>query len=150
MIKISSLRHDYAQIFPISQVCWWAIFPLLSLYSLSRRTSYHKISWSLEAAIFGYLLFRWLCNLTGTSAAPLPRCLLNCRAIPSLWHRISRLRYLTSFCGKTSVRSVKALVVNCQIIFCILSASFWIKHSNSAAIITGLLGKATPTIFLHR
>ena len=48
---------------------------LRGLYSLSGRTSYRKISRSLEAARFGFRLFRLLWNLTGTSAAALPRCL---------------------------------------------------------------------------
>ena len=44
----------------------------LGLYSLSGRTSYGKISRSLEAARFGFKLVPSLWNLTGTSAAPLP------------------------------------------------------------------------------
>ena len=39
------------------------------LYSLSGKTSYRKISWSLEAARFGFKLFQSLWNLAGTSAA---------------------------------------------------------------------------------
>ena len=39
------------------------------LYSLSRRTSYHKISRSLEAAKFGFKLVQSLWNLTGISTA---------------------------------------------------------------------------------
>ena len=54
------------------------------LYSLSSKTSYRKISWSLEAARFGFRLFQSLWNLTGTSAAALPWCLSNFRAIRSL------------------------------------------------------------------
>ena len=54
---------------------------LQGLYSLSGKTSYGKISWSLETAIFGFRLFRSLWNLTGTSAAALPRCLTNFRAL---------------------------------------------------------------------
>ena len=54
------------------------------LYSLSGKTSYRKISWSLEAARFGFRLFQSLWNLTGTSAAALPRCLSNFRALPLL------------------------------------------------------------------
>ena len=38
------------------------------LYSLSGRTSYRKISWSLEAARFGFRLFLSLRNLTSNSA----------------------------------------------------------------------------------
>ena len=51
------------------------------LYSLSGRTSYRKISWSLEAARFIFRIFQSLWKLTGTSAAALPRCLSNFKAI---------------------------------------------------------------------
>ena len=74
----------------------------LGLYSLSGKTSYRKISWSLEAARFGFKLFQSLWNLTGTSAALLPRCLSNFRAIRPMQHPISRLRHFTRFGGKTS------------------------------------------------
>ena len=69
-------------------------------------TSYHKISWSLEAARFGCRLFQSVWNLTGTSAAALPRCLSNFIAIKSLQHPISPLRDFTRFGGKTSHRLV--------------------------------------------
>ena len=78
----------------------------LRLYSLSGKTSYRKISWSLEAARFGFKLFQSLWNLAGTSAALLPSCLLNFRAIRPLQHPISRLRGFTRFGGKTSYRLV--------------------------------------------
>ena len=78
----------------------------LGLYSLSGKTSYRKISWSLEAARFGFKLFQLLWNLAGTSAALLPRCLSNFRAIRPLQHPISRLRDFTRFGGKTSYRLV--------------------------------------------
>ena len=68
---------------------------LLGLYSLSGKTSYRKISWSLEAARFGFKLFQ---------SALLPRCLSNFRAIRPLQHPISRLRDFTRFGGKTSYR----------------------------------------------
>ena len=42
---------------------------LLGLYSPSRWTSYCKISWSLEAARFGFKLFQLLWSLSGTSNA---------------------------------------------------------------------------------
>ena len=74
------------------------------LYSLSGKTSYRKISWSLEAARFGFKLFQSLWNLAGTSAALLPRCLSNFRAIRPL--QISRFRDFTRFGGKTSYRLV--------------------------------------------
>ena len=53
-------------------------------YSLSGKTSYCKILWSLEVKRFGFSLFQSPRNLTGTSAAALPRCLSNFRAICSL------------------------------------------------------------------
>ena len=76
------------------------------LYSLSGKTSYRKISWSLEAARFGFELFQSLWNLAGTSEALLPRCLSNFRVIRPLQHPISRLRDFTRFGGKTSYRLV--------------------------------------------
>ena len=76
------------------------------LYSLSGKTSYRKISWSLEAARFGFKLFQSLWNLAGTSAALLPRCLSNFRSIWALQHPISRLRDFARFGGKTSYRLV--------------------------------------------
>ena len=47
-----------------------------------------------------------LWNLTGISAALLPRYLLNFRAIGKVQTRISRLRDFTRSCGKTSYRLV--------------------------------------------
>ena len=63
---------------------WWANshhFWQLGLCSLSGKTSYRKIAWSIEAARFGFRHIQSLWNLTGTSAAVLPRCLSNFRAI---------------------------------------------------------------------
>ena len=79
---------------------------ILGLYSLSGKTSYRKISWSLKAAGFGFKLFQSLWNLAATSAAMLPRCLSNFRAIRPLQHPISRLRDFTRYGGKTSYRLV--------------------------------------------
>ena len=76
------------------------------LYSLSGKTSYRKISWSLEAARFGFKVFQSLWNLAGTWAALLPRCLSNCRAIRPLQHPISWPRDFTRFGGTTSYRLV--------------------------------------------
>ena len=53
----------------------------LGLYSLSGKTSYRQISWSLEAARLDVAMVVSLWNLTGTSAASLPRYLPNFRAI---------------------------------------------------------------------
>ena len=93
---------------------------LLGLYSLSDKTSYRKISWSLEAARFGFKLFQSLWNLAGTSAALLPRCLSNFRAIRPLQHPISRLRDFTRFGGKTSYRLVNRGPGCAELSFCII------------------------------
>ena len=86
---------------------WWLPQTISqSLYSLSGKTSYRKISWSLEAVRFGFELFQSLWNLAGTSAALLPRCLSNFRAIRPLQHAISRHRVFTRFGDKTSYRLV--------------------------------------------
>ena len=53
----------------------------MGLYSLRDKTFHRKISWSLEATGFGFRLFQSLWNLTGSSAAALPRCLSNPNAI---------------------------------------------------------------------
>ena len=76
------------------------------LYSLSGKTSYRQISWSLESARLGVIMIESLCNLTSISAALLPRCLSNFRAIGKVQTRISRLRDLARSCGKTSYRLV--------------------------------------------
>ena len=53
---------------------------ILGLYLLSGKTFYPQISWNLEAASLDVVVIISLWNLTGISAAPLPRCLSNCRA----------------------------------------------------------------------
>ena len=53
----------------------------LGLYSLSGKTSYRQTSWSLEAARLDVIMVPPLWNLTDISAALLPRCLSNFRAI---------------------------------------------------------------------
>ena len=66
---------------------WWHITwmcqnqGILGLYSLSGKTSYRQISWSLEAARLSVIMIVSHWNLTGISAALLPRCLSNFRAI---------------------------------------------------------------------
>ena len=101
----------------------------LGLYSLSGKTSYRKISWSLDAARFGFKLFQSLWNLTGTSAALRPRCLSNFRAIRPLQHPISWLRDFTRFGGKTSYRLVNR---GPGVLFdssCVILGTYWLyKH----------------------
>ena len=62
------------------KVTWISKEPL-GLYSLSGKTSYRQISWSLEAAGLDVAMVVSLWNLTGTSAAALPRYLPNFRTI---------------------------------------------------------------------
>ena len=47
----------------------------LGLYSLSGKTSYRQISWSLAAARLDFMIILSLWNWTGISAALMPRCL---------------------------------------------------------------------------
>ena len=90
----------------IGETKGWLTITSQGLYSLSGKTSDRKISWSLEAARFGFKLFQSLWNLAGASAALLPRCLSNFRAIRPLQHPITRLREFTRFGGRTSYRLV--------------------------------------------
>ena len=55
------------------------------LYSLSGKTSYRQISWSLEATRLDVIIIVSLWNVTDISAA-------NFRAIGNVWTRFSRLR----------------------------------------------------------
>ena len=78
---------------------WWGIECPLSthsqgLYSLSGKSSYHQISWSLEDATLEVVIIVLLWIVTGTSAALLPTCLSNFRTIGKVYTRISPLRDL--------------------------------------------------------
>ena len=85
-------------------ICYWLsfIFPQ-GRYSLSGKTSYRQISWNLEAVRLDVIMILSLWNLTGISAALLPGCLSNFRAIGKVYTRNPRLRDFTRSCGKTSV-----------------------------------------------
>ena len=72
--------------------------------SISEKTSYRKISWSLEAARFVFRIVRSLWNLTGTSAALPPMCLSNFKTIQQFKVPISWLRDFTKSDDKTSFR----------------------------------------------
>ena len=54
---------------------------IMGLYSLSGKTSYRQISWSLEATRLDVAMVVSLWILTGTSATALPRYLPNVKAI---------------------------------------------------------------------
>ena len=128
--------HWHSQV--SSQFVRWYDRTPLSLYaittkaslkaSLSGKTSYCKISWNFESMKFDWRFFQSLWNLTGTSAAALPRCLSNCRAIWSLKHPISRLRVFMGFGGKTSYRLVNRLHadngMHCMSFYILVDISF--------------------------
>ena len=105
------------------------IYSYLGLYSLSGKTSYRKISWSLEAARFGFKLFQSLWNLAGTSVALLPMCLSNFRTIRPLHNPISRLRDFTRFGGKTSYRLVNRgpdlICIQIHTLKCTCTGLYW-------------------------
>ena len=80
---------------------------ILGPVSISEKTSYRKISWSLEVARFVFKIVRSLCNLTDTSAAVLPMCLSNFKAIRQFKVPISWLRDFTRSYEKTSFRILR-------------------------------------------
>ena len=63
--------------------------------SISGMTSYRQSSWSLEAARFDIVMIVSLWHFTDISAALLPMCLSNFRAIGKVLIRIPRLRDFT-------------------------------------------------------
>ena len=75
--------------------------------SISEKTSFRRISWSLEAARFVFRSVRSLWNLTGTSAALLPMCLSNFKAIRQFKVLFSRLRDFARSYEKTSFRILR-------------------------------------------
>ena len=75
--------------------------------SISDKTSYRKISQSLEAARFVFRFVRSLWNLTGTSTALLLMCQSNFKAIRIFQHPISHIRVFTRSHDKTSYRILK-------------------------------------------
>ena len=84
LVRFSTLLVIHLVHLPIyPSLFHWHWNNLLTWYSLSGQTSYRKISWSLEAARFGFRLSQSLCHLAGTSAAALPRRLSNFRAVRS-------------------------------------------------------------------
>ena len=97
-------------------------FGKLGPVSISDKTSYRKISWSLEVARLLVWIIASLWNLTAASAAVLPRCLSNFRAIGRFQTPISRLRDFTRSYHKTSYRILKQSLLclfDCQYNNCI-------------------------------
>ena len=67
-------NDNTASLFPemAGRSAWCQAITSLVLYRLSGKTSYRKISWSLEASRFGFRLFQSSWNLTDNSAVVLP------------------------------------------------------------------------------
>ena len=82
-------------------------FRHLGPVSISSKTSYRKISWSLDAARFVFRTVRSLWNLTGTSAALLLTHLSNVKVMRWFKLPISRLRDFMRSYDKTSYRILK-------------------------------------------
>ena len=70
------------------------------------KTSYCQIWWSLQTVRFYVIMIISLQNLTGNSAALLPRCLSNLRVTEKFKTQISQLQDLMSSCGKMSIHLV--------------------------------------------
>ena len=81
-VNVAGVCASGALLFTLYIHCRTFIHP--GLYSLSGRSPYRKISWSLEDTRFESRLFKSLWNLTGISTAGLPRCMSSFRAIRSL------------------------------------------------------------------
>ena len=75
--------------------------------SISDKTSYRKMTWSLEAARFVFRIVRSLWNLIGTSAALLPMCISNFKAMRYFKLSVSRLWDFTRSYDNTSYRILK-------------------------------------------
>ena len=92
----------------------------------TNRTSYRKFSWRLEATRLDVLMIVSLRDLTGISAALLPRCLSNFRGIGKVEIWISRLRDFTRSCGKTSVCLVNRSHGLLYTVHCTAESAWWI------------------------
>ena len=90
---------------PSAQYCGRTIASKLCLRPPSGRTYYCKISWSFEVARLGVIMIVSLYNLTCTSAALLPKCLSNIRAIGNV-SESRGFETSTRSCGETSTRLV--------------------------------------------
>ena len=97
-VSMSWRRHGW-------QNSW--LWPYQGLCSLNGKTSYRQISRSIGAARLDVIMIVSLWNLTGISAALLPTCLYNFRAINKVYTWFTRFRDFKRSCGKTSYRLVK-------------------------------------------
>ena len=105
--------------------------------SISEKTSFLKISSSLEAARFVFRIIRSLWNLTGTSAAVLPMCPSNFEAIRQ-FNNLSRECWWVFYCQFESTLVLKnmegtkdhgTLVLRMRIFQCTVTSGF-VMHGN--------------------
>ena len=75
----------WAHLINLTQTCFFK--GNLDPVSITGKTPYREISWSLEALRLAVEIITWIFNLTGTSAAVLPRCLSNFRAIEQFQYK---------------------------------------------------------------
>ena len=94
--------HNYI----LKNVRHTVLLPLLGLYSLSSKTSYRQISWSLKPARLDVIMILPFWHFTGISAAVLPRCRSNFKTIWKVLIGILQLRNFKKSCGKTYIRLV--------------------------------------------
>ena len=116
-LKSTHNRHSIAhkRISSKSQHYSWCLFCLaicntFSYWgpsSLSRRTSYRKISWNIESTRFGFELFQSFWNLTSTSAEAETSSAAELD-VKYQSDTTSRGRDSTTFSGKTSYRLVNS------------------------------------------
>ena len=100
--------HDWPESMRLSSFLWGRhCISDQGPVSISEKTSFRKISSSLEAARFVFRIVRSLCNLTGTSAAVLPMCLSNFKAIRKFKVPIPWLRDFTRSYEKTYFRILR-------------------------------------------
>ena len=81
LLSVPIFRKLSIVTFHCSPACLYPNIVLLGLYSLSGKTYHRQISWSLEAVRMDVIMVVSLWNVTGISAALLPRCLSNFRSI---------------------------------------------------------------------
>ena len=79
----------------------------MGLNSLSGKTSYRQISWSLKAVRLNFIMITSFWNLTGTSAALLLRCLSNFRVTGKSNPKYGGFWDVMRSCHKKVVRLVK-------------------------------------------
>ena len=99
-VKQAATLHKYLNQCRPSQ---WPIY----VHYAACKTSYRKISWTLEAVKLDVKIITLLWNLKGGSTTMLPIRLANFRTIEKVKTRISQPRGFVRSCDKMSVRLTK-------------------------------------------